>query len=193
MRHLMKLSTQKLITSPGQPYPLGANPIHNGVNFAIYIKDASAVSLCLFDEKNPAIPFKEIELDPNQNRTGDVWHVVIEKLQPNILYAFRVIPNDEKDTSYLLLDPYAKAVGSHAEWGQLSSSNLPYRPLGKIVQDSFDWEDDKPPRIPMNEMIIYEMHVRGFTIDSSSRVEHPGTFLGVIKNSPFEIFGNQCC
>lgn len=83
----------------------------------------------------------------------------------------------------LLLDPHAKALSTPSTWGIL---NEPYQPLGlALPQDSFNWEDDRPLNIPSNELVIYEMHVRGFTQDKSSKVQNPGTFLGMIEKIPY--------
>lgn len=168
---------------PGDPFPFGATPTANGVNFAVAAKDAKQLSLCLFDENNPAAPFKEIELNPELNKTGEVWHALIEGLPPFTLYGYRATPSPPEEGSFLLLDPYAKIVASHSAWGD---SQNPYRPLGKITEKStFDWQGDRFPKIPEKDLCIYEMHVRGFTRDASSGVEHPGTFLGIVEKIPY--------
>lgn len=173
-----------LHTFPGFPYPFGATAIANGINFAVAAKEAQKLSLCLFEENDQEIPFKEIELDPLINKTGQVWHILIQGLPPFVLYGYRVTPDQTKGESYLLLDPYAKLVASHPTWG--SRPNDPYRPLGKVtVGSTFDWQGDKFPRIPNKDLIIYEMHVRGFTRDSSSEAMHPGTYLGVAEKIPY--------
>lgn len=169
---------------PGVPHPFGATNQLEGVNFAVAAKEAQKLSLCLFDEKNLEKPFKEIELDPLLNKTGDVWHIQIKDFPPFIIYGYRVFPDASQETSYLLLDPYAKAVASRPVWGD--HSDEPYRPLGKcFTSTSFDWQGDKFPKIPNKDLIIYEMHIRGFTQDASSQVHHPGTFLGTIEKIPY--------
>ncbi len=177
---MKKPITFEILTLPGKPFPFGATDFQNGVNFAIAVKEAQRIFLCLFNENNQESPFKEIELDPNINRTGDIWHIHLQGLPPFVVYGYRVFSNFSKETSHLLLDPYAKLVASSTLWG--NHPNEPYRPLGKTVQHSnFDWQGDRPLKIPTKDLIIYEMHIRGFTRDASSQVQYPGTFLGVIE------------
>lgn len=171
--------------SSGSPYPFGATEFQKGVNFAIYVKEAEKVSLCLFNENQNQTPFKEIELDPLTQKTGEVWHALVEGLPPYCLYAYRVQLKNDKEKSHVLLDPYAKGVASHSGWGALYALNESYRPLGKVIPHYFDWEDDQFPRVPNKDLVIYEMHIRGFTQDPSSEVQHPGTFLGVIEKIPY--------
>lgn len=167
-----------IIISPGFPIPFGATPMKNGINFSVSAKDAQKLSICLFDENNTTSPFKEIEFDPSLHKTGEVWHAFIQGLPPFALYAYKT------ESSSFLLDPFAKSVASHSLW--MNNPAEPYRPLGKVIEDSpFDWQGDKRPNIPNKDLIIYEMHVRGFTRDSSSDVEHPGTFLGIIEKIPY--------
>jgi len=154
--------------SRGTPLPFGASTQHDGVNFAVYSPGAESIALCLFTEGKEA-PEKEISL----NRTGDVHHVRIGNLPKGLLYAYKV--------DSLLLDPYARGVISHHQWGQ----TVQYHPLGKIPEyDLFDWEGDKHPDIAMKDLIIYEMHTRGFTKHPSGHVAHAGTFLGLIDKIP---------
>lgn len=167
---------------PGKPYPFGATPQSDGINFALAVKTAEKLTLCLFDENHLDKPFKEIELDPILNKTGDVWHVEIKGIPPFTLYGYRSFPIIDEKRSSLLLDPYAKGVASHPHWGDSPS----YSPLGKCLSSSsFDWQGDQFPKIPLKELIIYEMHVRGFTRDNSSQVDQPGTFLGIIDKIPY--------
>ncbi len=171
--------------TPGIPYPFGISDYQGGVNFAVYAKDAEKLSLCLFLENNTAKPFKEIELDPSIHKTGNVWHALIHHLPPFTAYAYRLTPVGSAE-AHLLLDPYAKAVVSHTNWGGRAGVKEDYHPLGKItLSSSFDWEGVKHPRLPFKDLIIYEMHVRGFTRDESSLVQHPGTFLGIIEKIPY--------
>lgn len=181
----MKNPEINLQTSSGMPYPFGAHPSSNGINFAIYAKNAEKVILCFFDENRPSAPFKEIELDPQKNKSGEVWHILIQGLPDYVLYAYRVFPKDKDAKSYLLLDPYAKSVASHTGWSALHAQDEMYQPLGKVINNDYDWENDQFPRIPSKDLIIYEMHVRGFTQDPSSKVQHPGTFAGITEKIPY--------
>lgn len=171
----------ELQVSSGMPYPFGNTTKDEGINFAIAIKDAEQVTLCFFEESQNS-PFQEIQLDPIKNRTGNVWHALINGLPPCVAYGYRVTSNDQ---SVLLFDPYAKSIASHASWGELNANDQPYHALGKVVPSNYDWEDDAFPKIASKDLIIYEMHVRGFTQDTSSEVTHPGTFSGIIEKIPY--------
>lgn len=161
--------------SDGYPIPFGASKQEAGVNFALFSKQATSVSLCLFgDDLNK--PFSEIKLDPIKNKTGDVWHACVSELPENASYAYKIEPGNA-----FLLDPYAKAVTSPNKWG----SEGEYHPRGVVLtESSFDWEGVQSPQIPQKDLIIYEMHVRGYTQHPSSQAQHPGTFLGIIEKIP---------
>lgn len=172
-----------LETTTGSPYPFGVSTHPAGYNFSIYAKDAEEVSLCLFEEDQTE-PFQEVLLDPHSNRTGDVWHTSLSTLPPYTVYAYRVKKSD--GTSVLLLDPYAKTVASEHHWRENENEERPYRPLGKIaLPHSFDWEGDTLPNHAAKDLIIYEMHVRGFTQHHSSQVKHPGTYAGLTEKIPY--------
>ena len=164
-------------TAPGEPSPLGATKSEGGVNFAFYSSADEEVSLVLFapGEKNL---FAQFPLNPDKNRTGKVWHIEIKKLPCLFDYGIQI-------GKELLLDPYATGVNTGHAWGDPYYSER--KPLGRYQNDppSFDWEKDAPPLIPFQNMIIYEMHVRGFTQDPSSHVKQPGTFLGLIEKIPY--------
>lgn len=163
----------------GSPYPFGATEQLECVNFAIYVKNIKKLVLCIFKENQKTI-IQEFELDPLSNKTGDVWHIAVHHLQLPILYHYRVTYPDGSITS--LLDPYAKAVASENTW----NGSTPYTPLGKVLKkQSFDWQDDTHPSLHMKDLIIYEMHVRGFTNDQSSSVNSPGTFSGIVEKIPY--------
>ncbi|MGK5595336.1 MAG: glycogen debranching protein [Parachlamydiaceae bacterium] len=166
----------------GQAFPLGAHHVGNGVNFAIYIKDPEKVSLCLFDEQHRDQILWEKELG-DENRTGYIWHVHITGVPEVFAYGYRVKRREQEET-YLLLDPYARNVTSDKKWHDEPEDDPDYRPLGKVAKDDFDWDGDQPLNLPMHELIIYEMHVRGFTRDPFSRVQHPGTYKGLIEKIP---------
>lgn len=169
--------------SGGSPYPYGATIENESVNFAIYIKNASEVSLYFFIDNTPYL-YKEIDLDPLLNKTGEVWHVRIRGLPSFVSYGYRIHERQSNKNPPLLLDPYAKSVVSSSSWGE-NRDNI-YQPLGRVIpKSSFDWEGDTPPGIPMKNLIIYEMHVRGFTKDLSSKVKYPGTYLGLVEKIPY--------
>jgi glycogen operon protein len=192
----------------GVPLPLGTYARGEGVNFAVFSRHASRVQLELFDHPEDATAARVIDLDPARNRTGDVWHVWIEGIRPGQLYAYRVDgPYQPKDGyrfnfNRLLLDPFATAISSLPTWefgpargydpsvpdGDSVCSmvdNAGAMPKCVFTQVDFHWHEDRPPRHPWSMMVIYETHVRGFTIHPSSGVEHPGTYRGLIEKIPY--------
>ncbi|CDR34941.1 glycogen debranching protein GlgX [Criblamydia sequanensis] len=176
----------EMIQSEGNPVPYGASSQEGGVNFALYSRHAEEVTLLLYDLERKVIG--EFVFDRNNNKTGDVWHTFITNIPDNSCYAFKIKQKGRYTKFYEnvetpVLDPYAKAVFARQEWGD---DKVPYQPLGCILKDpSFDWQNDKPLKIPMEETIIYEMHVRGFTKHSSSNVKDAGTYLGIIEKIPY--------
>lgn len=192
----------------GIPLPMGPHELRGGVNFALFSRHASRVRLELFDQPTDATPVKVIDFDPVRNRTGDIWHVWVEGIRPGQLYAYRVDgpyqPGDGHRFNFdkLLLDPYAMALSPLPDWDfgparGYDPSALEQDLTRSIVDDAgampkcafteehFDWQDDRPPRHPWSETVIYETHVRGFTIHSSSGVEHPGTYRGLMEKIPY--------
>jgi isoamylase len=176
----------KIQLEKGYPLPLGPSFKENGINFAFYAEHASGADLCLFSLENHAL-IETISLKPNENKSGNVWHILIKNLPLPLAYAYRIhgenIPPKKfaYDKQLFLIDPYAKEISSKYDWGE----NKPYRPLGMISQPSpFDWQGDTPPRIPLRDLIIYETHVRGFTQSPSSGITNRGTFLGFIEKIP---------
>jgi glycogen operon protein len=176
----------------GQPFPFGASPIPGGVNFSIYSNYATAITLVLF-KKNAAEPFAEM-LIPREFRLGNVFSIAILGLNyEDIEYGYRVDgPYEPKaghrfDTHKILLDPYAKGISGRDVWGELPRENEFYSYRARVVVDDFDWEGDRPLEIPEEDLIIYEMHVRGFTCHPSSKVSpsHRGTFAGLQEKIPY--------
>ncbi len=179
--NFMSSTLENLSIQSGNPFPFGAHPRDDGVNFALAAKDAERVSLCLFDTHKPSREVKNILLDPQKNKTGDVWHIFIPHSLSSFAYAYRM-KSSQLDTEYLILDPYALLLEASHSWGKKNES---YFPLGKIPTSSFDWEGTRPLQIPLKDLIIYEMHVRGFTFDPSSETQHPGCYLGMIEKIPY--------
>lgn len=160
-----------LKTNQGSPLPFGATTEGSSINFSIFCSDAEELKLCLFNTDMTSIG--EIALDPLYNKTGDVWHIEICEIQPPIYYAYK--SNGEQ----LLVDPYSRSTSSDTKWGNKHTF------LGLVNKnEDFDWENEVPLNIPINDLIIYEMHVRAFTAHYTSRVSHPGTFLGLIEKIP---------
>uniref|UniRef100_A0A0E0AXS9 isoamylase n=1 Tax=Oryza glumipatula TaxID=40148 RepID=A0A0E0AXS9_9ORYZ len=176
----------------GMPAPLGATALDGGVNFAVYSAGASAASLCLFtpDDLEADEVTEEVPLDPLFNRTGNVWHVFIEGELHNMLYGYRFdgmfAPHCGQyfDVSNVVVDPYAKAVISRGEYGVPGPGGDCWPQMAGMIPlpySTFDWQGDLPLRYPQKDLVIYEMHLRGFTKHSSSNVEHPGTYIGAIS------------
>ncbi len=170
-------------TLPGAPYPLGATFDAKGVNFALFSEHATRIELCLFDEVDALHESHRIEL-PEQ--TDLCWHGYVPDLRPGQLYGFRIYgPHDPLrghrfNASKVVLDPYAKAIGRRLVWadelfgypigaaeadlGRDERDSAPYAPLGAVIDTAFTWGDDRPPRTPWHDTIIYEVHVKGFSI-----------------------------
>jgi len=172
---------------------LGANLHSGGVRFALFSRYAAGVTLFLYDQPDDLIPAREIRFDPAANRTGDIWHVDVAGLRAGQLYLYRVDGPYEPENGHrfdrtaLLLDPYAKAVTRVTPSGNRRRGSDFTRPVPKcvVVDDTFDWAGDRPLSIPLRETIIYETHVRGLTCHPTARVQHPGTFRGIIEMIPY--------
>ncbi|KAM7477644.1 hypothetical protein LguiA_025857 [Lonicera macranthoides] len=176
----------------GYPMPFGATVKDGGVNFAVYSSNATSVTLCLINLSD--LPQKrvteQISLDPLTNRTGDVWHVLLKGNFKDMLYGYKFdgkySPEEGHyfDSSQILLDPYAKSVVSRGQFGVLGPENDCWPVMACEVPsagDEFDWEGDLPLKFPQRDLVIYEMHVRGFTRHESSSTDFPGTYLGVVE------------
>ncbi len=168
---------------PGRPQPLGATVTPQGVNFALFSRHAETVTLILglLDEGRIEYP-----LDPAVNKTGDVWHIHIEELPPHIRYGYSLSGPWEPEGSghgfhskLIMLDPYATELRS-PRWGK-DRTCIGTQASGLIPDKPYDWEGDRPLKTPLQDSIIYEMHVRGFTCHDSADCVHPGTFKGVCE------------
>ena len=175
---------------PGRPRPFGATVMPVGVNFSVFSNHATACTLVLFDKgaKSPSveIPF------PDSFRTGDVFAMIVYDLDySRIEYGFRFDGPDDPakghrfDARLVLLDPYAKRIGGRDTWAQGYDWDNPYPYRARPFVDDFEWEGDGQLNIPIEDLVVYEMHVRGFTAHSSSRVEAPGTYAAVIEKIPY--------
>lgn len=172
---------------PGKPYPLGATWDGAGVNFAIYSEHATRVELCLFNSVRSKKETHRIAL-PEQ--TDMVWHGYLPDAGPGLLYGFRVHGPYEPAQGHrfnhhkVLLDPYAKAIARDVAWSDSmfgyrigdpaedlsfdDRDNAAHAPLASVVDQAFTWGDDRHPRTPWHETVIYELHVKGWT------KQHPG-------------------
>ena len=175
---------------PGRLLPFGASLVPGGVNFSVYSTHAYDCVLVLFN-KHSAAPFAEIPF-PDNFRIGDVFSMMVFDLDvENIEYGFRMDGPFEPhnghwfDRSKILTDPYARSIGGRDIWGNQPDWNNIYQHRARIVFDDFDWEDDKQLELPLEDLIIYEMHVRGFTRHESSAVKFPGTFAALRQKIPY--------
>ncbi len=176
----------------GKPFPFGATVVPGGVNFSIYSNHASLGTLVLF-KKGAAKPFAEIPF-LREFRLGNVVSMIVLELDyEDLEYGYRMdgpySPRDGHrfDATKILLDPYAEAIGGREVWGATPRENDIYPYRARIFAEDFDWEDDRPLEIPTEDLVIYEMHVRGFTRHSSSGVApaNRGTFAGIIEKIPY--------
>ena len=179
----------------GRAHPLGATVDAHGVNFSLYSQNATAVTLLIFEHPEDELPSQVIELSPQDNTTFHFWHIYLEGLKPGAGYAYRIDgPRDfaaghRFNPQKVLVDTYAKGI-SFARWNRGEAvhegDNVRTCLRGVVIDiDDYDWEGDEPLHRPIEESVIYEMHVGGFTKNPNSGVKNPGTFLGVIEKIPY--------
>lgn len=174
----------------GKPLPFGATIVPGGVNFSIYSRHATSCELVLYQKHAPK-PFAIIPF-LDEFRIGNVFCMVVFDLDyEDIEYGFRMDgPFDPReghrfDRTKVLMDPYAKVIGGRDVWGEKPNWDDEYQHRARICFDDFDWENDHPLEVPVEDLIIYETHVRGFTRHPSSGVKHPGTFAGLREKIPY--------
>jgi len=160
----------------GRPYPLGATWDGAGVNFALFSKHAERVELCLLDPRGR----REIERVVLRERTDFIWHCYLPEARPGLLYGYRVHGPLDPDRGHrfdhnkLLLDPYARMI---------------QRGRAQVVDPAFTWGDDRPPRTPWQDTVIYELHVKGFTQRHPEVPEQlRGTYAGLCSAPALEYF-----
>ena len=180
---------------PGNPYPLGATWDTRGVNFSIFSEHATAVDLCLVD------PSGNETRVPLKRRTGFVWHCYLSDVKPGQRYAYRVHGPYEPERGLRfnphvrLIDPYAKALSGLQDWKAGSfaydadqnkedlacnDADAIGAPLSLVIDPHFDWGGDKNLNLPFHELIVYEAHVRGLTMQHPDLPEElRGTYLGM--------------
>jgi len=185
---------------PGHRYPLGATYDGTGTNFAIFSEVAEKVELCLFDDAGNEERIRLPEMD------GFVWHAFLPGIHPGQKYGYRVHgPYDPAqglrcNPNKLLLDPYAKAVDGDIDWAQACFSytwgdedsfneedSAPHMSKSVVISPFFDWDNDRHPRTPYNETVIYEAHVKGLTMTNPRIPEElRGTYAGVAHPATIE-------
>ncbi len=186
-------------TWKGNPYPLGATWTGDGVNFAVFSQHATGVELCLFDAADPG---HEVERLPLTERQDEVWHVFLPTIRPGQLYGYRVHGEWQPEQGArfnpfkVLVDPYARALHGRVQWGPAMyayeqghvEADLKFSPVdnaaavpkGVVVDPAFDWQGDERPARSLEDTVIYETHVRGFSkLWEELPSELRGTYAGL--------------
>jgi isoamylase len=192
----------------GSPLPLGAHPRGDGVNFAIFSRNAAGVRLDLFDRPDDTTPARTIIFDAGRNKTGDIWHLWLEGIRPGQLYGFRIAGPYEPRAGHrfnpnkLVVDPYASAIllargcdfraatgydprAGDADLSFSDTDDVATAPKCVVTHADFDWRGDQPLRHPWTSTVIYELHVRGFTAGRAAGVPFPGTYRGLVDKIPY--------
>jgi isoamylase len=190
---------------PGTPYPLGATWDGAGTNFALFSEVAERVELCLFDPDATGSHTVETRV-PVTEVDGLVWHCYLPGVGPGRRYGYRVHGPYQPERGHrcnpakLLLDPYSKAVDGSVAWHQAlfsyqfgspwllnTEDSAPYMPRNVVINPYFDWGDDRPPRTPYHQTLIYEAHVRGLTVRHPEvPAEQRGTYAGLAHPAVIE-------
>ncbi|MFR2774451.1 MAG: glycogen debranching protein [Anaerostipes sp.] len=174
------------LVRPGMFELNGATEMPTGVNFTVHTSCGTSCELLLFhpngEEPYAVLPF------PESYKIGNVYSMLVYDLKiQEFEYAYRIDgPYDEKkgllfDKTKVLLDPYAQAVAGQQVWREKRHATY----HGRVVQDFFDWGDQPQSTTEMSDLVIYELHVRGFTMHDSSKVKNPGTFAGLKEKIPY--------
>lgn len=173
---------------PGLYEMYGATALEEGVNFTVHSHGATSCELLLYHRKAKE-PYAVLPF-PERYRIGKVYSMIVFGLDiEEFEYAYRLDGpwNPEKgllfSRDHVLLDPYARAVTGQSVWGEMQKQEGLYH--ARVVKNNFDWGDAPDPSYDMSDLIIYELHVRGFTRHSSSGVKHPGTFEGLREKIPY--------
>ena len=192
--------TEPIENWPGRPYPLGAAYDGGGTNFSLFSEMAEGVELCLFDDEGGEERIRLEEID------AFCWHAYLPAVAPGQRYGYRVhgpwAPERGQrcNPAKLLLDPYAKAIEGQVHWDQAcfpynfgdensrnDDDSAPFVPRSVVHNPYFDWGNDRPPDIQLNESVIYETHVKGFTIRHPDIPESQrGTYSGLAHPAAVE-------
>lgn len=181
----------------GTPLPFGSSVVSGGINFSVFSRNASSCELVLFI-KHEHEPFAIIPFVSEENGyhyvIGNVFTMIVFDLnKEDIEYAYRMdgpwkLESGLRfDKTKYLIDPYAKLISGRNVWKQKPDWNNQYQHRAQVVFDDFDWKHDKPPEIPLEDLIVYEMHVRSFTAHESSgvKVGKRGTFAAIRDKIPY--------
>lgn len=175
----------------GRVFPFGATlDAGGGVNFSIYSKEATSCTLVLFHHGQNK-PFIEITF-PESFRIGNVYTMLVYGIDiESTEYGYRFDgPYDPQkgllyDKTKILLDPYAKSISGRSVWGKAPNYKNTFQHRGQIINEDYLWNGDKPLEIPYSDLIIYELHVRSFTMNKNSNVNKRGTFAGLTEKIPY--------
>jgi glycogen operon protein len=191
-------SQEKQAVRAGENFPLGATLYPDGVNFSIFCKNGTQVSLLLFDQVDDLEPSRVIPLDIRSNRTYHYWHIFIPGIKQGQLYGYRIhgpynpASGHWFDPGKILLDPYSKIVTvpkkfDRNEFEKPGKASQPSMKSAVVGPTAYDWTGDRHLRYPFSQTVIYEMHVGGFTKHKSSGLKEPkrGTFAGVVEKIPY--------
>jgi glycogen operon protein len=196
--------TEAIEIWPGKPYPLGATYDGGGTNFSLFSEVADQVELCLFDDDGAERRMALEEVD------ASCWHGYLPSVAPGQRYGYRVHgpwapeAGQRCNPAKLLLDPYAKAIEGQVQWNQAcfpynfgdensrnDDDSAPYVPRSVVHNPYFDWGNDRPPDIQLNESVIYEMHVKGFTARHPDVPEaQRGSYAGLAHPAVIEYLGD---
>lgn len=175
---MRKINPERLRVTVGRPYPMGPIVYDNGIRFTIFSRHATRVWIAVFDTIEDRTPVWEYEFNAHHHRTGDIWSIFVEGLHEGVYFMYRMDgPHDPAeghhyDPAVYLLDPYAKAFVGDIHKGTMKCV---------AVHDTMDWNGDVRPRTPIRDLVIYEMHVKGFTCGVTSGAAHAGTYRGVTE------------
>ncbi|MEA2838880.1 MAG: isoamylase [Methylobacteriaceae bacterium] len=193
----------------GQPFPLGATWDGIGVNFALFSANATKVELCIFDIDGTT----EVERITLPEYTNEVWHGYLPDARPGTVYGYRVHgPYDPKNgqrfnSNKLLIDPYARQLVGEIEWSEAlfgykvgspdadlsfdDRDSARFVPKCRVIDPAFTWGEQRKPKTPWQRAIIYETHVRGYTMRHPGVPEHfRGTFSGMMSPEVIEYIAN---
>ncbi|WP_089156441.1 glycogen debranching protein [Micromonospora sp. NBS 11-29] len=169
---------------PGTLLPFGATRVADGINFSVHSHSAAAMALVLFRagvrEPVATLPF------PPHFRRGAVYSMTVLDLDADDLeYGYLVRGGADGQPERVLTDPYARVFPGRTVWGREVDAGDPYPYRAGVARSEFDWGDDRPPRLAKDELVVYELHTRGFTRHPSSGVAAPGTFAGLAEKIPY--------
>ncbi|MDR0539730.1 MAG: glycogen debranching enzyme, partial [Spirochaetaceae bacterium] len=208
------MNLDSLVIERGNPLPLGADLAYDGVNFSVFSRNATGVTLVLFEDGTPNARRREIPLNTPEHRFGDLWFCKVNNLPAGSHYLYKMdgLYNPERGFRFNpnagLFDPYAKALVGVSEWdlaknlGYLKDDkakdlsynpdmNISTMPRCVVISDEFDWQGDLPLNYPLRRSILYETHIRGLTMHPSCEAanlvkpEHKGSYAGVVDMIPY--------